>query len=72
MIILKPVLIVIALYVPEVKGSSLIISDDRVRNLDANPVLGRGFTIGTNSLQLTCLNVDNISSPSYNYDRTWL
>jgi len=53
------------------EGSPMIISDDRARNLDITPVLGRGYSIGTNSYQSTCLIVNEATSPSYNYDYTF-
>jgi len=58
---------VVVFYIP-VTGSSFIISDDRVRNLNVSPVLGRGYSVGTNSFQSTCLKVNETISPSYNYD----
>ena len=45
-----------------------IISDDRVRSLDLSPVLGRGYSVMTNTFQSTCLVVDQTTVPSYNYD----
>lgn len=54
------------------EGSPMIISDDRARNLDITPVLGRGYSIGTNSYQSTCLIVNESTSPSYNYDCKYL
>ena len=49
-------------------ASPYTISDDRVRSLDINPVLGRGYSIATNSFKSTCLMVDEVNTPSYNYD----
>lgn len=54
-----------------VEGSPYVISDDRVRSLDTTPLLGRGYSIMTNSFQSTCLMVDETSVPSYNYDYTY-
>jgi len=53
------------------EGAPYVISDDRARNLDITPVLGRGYSIGTNSFQSTCLIVNGVTSPSYNYDYTF-
>ena len=64
-------LIVVVFYFPVI-GSSFIISDDRVRNLNVSPVLGRGYSVGTNSFQSTCLKVNETISPSYNYDCKYL
>lgn len=55
-------------YLSLVEVSSLVISDDRARNLDVTPVLGRGYSLGTNSFQSTCLGVEEMTTPSYNYD----
>ena len=55
-------------YLRPTLGSSFVISDERVRSLDAVPDLGRGYSIGTNSYQSICLLVDETVSPSYNYD----
>jgi len=57
-----------AFLLPVTIGSPYTISDDRVRSLDITPVLGRGYSVGTNSYQSTCLMVDEVTTPSYNYD----
>ena len=49
-------------------ASPYIISDDRVRNLDVTPQLGRGYSIMTNSYQSVCLMVEETTIPSFNYD----
>ena len=46
----------------------MVISDNRVRSLNIAPVLGRGYSIGTNSFQSTCLIVDGTTKPSCIYD----
>jgi len=48
------------------------IDDNRVRTLDTSPILGRGYIIGTNSYQSNCLIVDEHSTPSYNYDNSFI
>ena len=54
---------------PGAQSSPYIISDDRVRSLDATPALGRGYSIMTNSFKSTCLNITDVTTvPSYNYD----
>ena len=50
------------------EGNPYAISDNRVKNLDVTPVLGRGYSIMTNSFQSTCLLVDEVTTPSFNYD----
>jgi len=57
-----------AFLLPVTIGSPYTISDDRIRTLDITPVLGRGYSVGTNSYQSTCLMVDEVTTPSYNYD----
>ncbi len=49
-------------------SSPFVISDDRVRSLDIAPVLGRGYSIMTNTYMSTCLLVDDTTIPSFNYD----
>jgi len=44
------------------------ISSDRVRDLDSAPILGRGYSIITNSFLSQCLEVNTTSSPSFDYD----
>ena len=58
----------LATFLPGAHSSTYILSDDRVRSLDAIPALGRGYSIMTNSFQSTCLDIDVTSVPSYNYD----
>ena len=58
----------VACFLSQAHGASTIISDDRVRNMDIAPVLGRGYSIQTDSYQSTCLDVDETTVPSYNYD----
>lgn len=56
-------------FLPAVESvSPFVISDDRVRSLDISPVLGRGYSIMTNTYQSTCLIVDQTTVPSFNYD----
>lgn len=58
---------IISLYIPSVNGSPYMLSDDRVRNLDVTPVLGRGYSIMTNNFLSTCLDGAETTVPSYNY-----
>ena len=60
--------LVVSLCLPEVGSAPYIISDDRVRNMDISPVLGRGYSIMTDSYQSTCLMVKDTTIPSYNFD----
>lgn len=61
-------LAVLALLPVAINANLYVISDDRVRNLDVTPVLGRGYSIMTNSFQSTCLSVSETTVPSFNYD----
>ena len=58
----------LASFLPGAQSSPYLLSDDRVRSLDAVPALGRGYSIMTNSFQSTCLDIDVTAVPSYNYD----
>jgi len=66
--ILLATVIVFAFYLPAIDGAPFTVSDDRIRNLDSTPLLGRGYSVGTNTFQSTCLMIDEVHSPSYNYD----
>ncbi len=44
-----------------------VIQDDRVTNLATTPVLGRGYSISTNTFQSTCLKDIVITQPSYDF-----
>lgn len=57
----------LAFSLPGTQSNPYTVSDDRIRSLDITPVLGRGYSIMTNSFQSTCLNVDQTTVPSYNY-----
>ena len=59
---------VAVIFISAANASPYVISDDRVRSLDITPVLGRGYSIMTNSYQSTCLQVEETTVPSYNYD----
>jgi hypothetical protein len=51
-----------------VGGSSTWISDERVKDLNSSPVLGRGYSIRSNTYRSNCLLVGGTSTPSFNYD----
>lgn len=44
------------------------VSDYRIRDHDLTPVLGRGFSLATGTLQSSCLEVVERTRPSYDYD----
>ena len=58
----------VAFYLPVAFGSPYMLSDDRIRQLDITPVLGRGYSIMTNNYLSTCLDHNETTVPSYNYD----
>lgn len=58
-----------ALHFPTVDAGPFFVSDDRVRDLEVTPVLGRGYSLMTNSFLATCLAAEEATIPSYNYDR---
>jgi len=60
---------VIALLVPGGNSSPFTLSDERVRGLDVTPVLGRGYSLMTDTFLATCLNITQNTEPSYNYDQ---
>jgi len=64
--------ITVAFRLSSVNALSFIVHDDRVRTLEASPALGRGYSVGTNSYQSNCLMVDENTTPSYNYDYTFI
>ena len=45
------------------------IADELIQQIDGVPVLGRGYTITTNSFQASCFDVNGtVAEHSYNYD----
>jgi hypothetical protein len=66
---LKNLAIAALAFIPvAIDANPYVIADERVRSLDITPVLGRGYSVMTNSFQSTCLEVDEITIPSFNYD----
>ncbi len=49
------------------QAGPVVIEDNRVADLAATPVLGRGYTISTNTYQSTCLSDVKITEPSYDF-----
>ncbi len=52
---------------PVLQAGPTVIQDDRVTNLATTPVLGRGYSIATNTFQSTCLADIQITQPSYDF-----
>ncbi len=61
----------VTLYLPFVRGAPYMLSDDRIQRLDIVPVLGRGYSIMANNFLSTCLDHNETTVPSYNYDCKW-
>jgi hypothetical protein len=49
-------------------SDSVYIDDARIQSLDIAPVLGRGYSIMTNTYQSTCVLVQETTTPSFNFD----
>ena len=58
-------LAVILLFTCQLFAGPTIIRDNRVTDLSTTPVLGRGYSIGTNTFQSTCMQNVIITEPSY-------
>lgn len=48
-----------------------IIRDNRIFDLATTPVLGRGYSISTNTFQSTCMQNVKVTEPSYDFDYTF-
>jgi len=48
-------------------ASPTLIQDNRVTNLGSTPVLGRGYSVATNTYQSTCLKDIQTTEPSYDF-----
>ena len=64
------ILPLIGLALPAYAGPTLI-KDSRVRDLTSTPVLGRGYSISTNTFQSTCLKDVVLTEPSYDFQYTF-
>lgn len=58
----------VSLILPCINSAPYLLEDDRIRNLNVTPVLGRGYTVMTNNFLSTCLDGAESTIPSYNYD----
>ena len=72
MIYFKKVILLLAIFLPMVMFQALhsgptVIQDDRVTNLTTTPVLGRGYSISTNTFQSSCLQNIVMTEPSYDF-----
>jgi len=48
-------------------GGPTVITDNRIHDLTITPVLGRGYSISTNTFQSTCLGNIKVTEPSYDF-----
>ncbi|MBU3916184.1 hypothetical protein KKA14_11680 [bacterium] len=66
---LRKLVIFICLIFPvmDVSAGPTVITDNRIHDLSITPVLGRGYSIATNTFQSTCLNKINVTEPSYDF-----
>lgn len=62
----------VALIIPAfVYAGPTIIRDNRIHDLAMTPVLGRGYSIATNSFQSSCMKDIKMTEPSYDFDYTF-
>ena len=69
---MKPITLIAAvlwlvLNVTIIQAGPIVIKDNRVTDLAGTPVLGRGYTISTNTYQSTCLMDIQVTEPSYDF-----
>ena len=69
MLLLLQILLLVQVAVVTVMAAPYFLSDDRIRDLDITPSLGRGYSVMTNEFQSTCLKLDVTSVPAFNYER---
>jgi hypothetical protein len=56
-----------------VQGKSTTIHANTLQRANGIPALGRGYSVTTNSMHATCLDVENtVSEQPYNFDCEWL
>ncbi len=58
----------VAVTLQSVTSNQNVIADERIRSLAVTPALGRGYSIMTNNFYSTCLMVDEVTEPQYDYD----
>jgi hypothetical protein len=54
--------------IPQAHAGPTVIRDDQLRDLAVTPVLGRGYSIATNTFSSICLTDIARTKPSYNFD----
>jgi len=58
---------VVCLMAPLAMAGPTVITDNRIHDLTITPVLGRGYSISTNTFQSTCLSSISVTEPSYDF-----
>ena len=53
-------------------AAPLLIRDSRVTDLSTTPVLGRGYSMSTNTYQSSCLSDVVVTEPSYDFDYSFI
>lgn len=65
------ILLLILLIQGGLSAGPTIIRDNRIHDLAMTPVLGRGYSIATNSFQSSCMKDIKMTEPSYDFDYTF-
>ncbi len=64
--------LILFLFIPVyVDAGPTVIRDNRIHDLAMTPVLGRGYSIATNSFQSSCMKDIKMTEPSYDFDYTF-
>jgi len=64
--------LLIILFIPVfINSGPTVIRDNRIHDLAMTPVLGRGYSIATNSFQSSCMKDIKMTEPSYDFDYTF-
>ncbi len=66
-----PALLLIFIFISSLYAGPTVIRDNRVTDIATTPVLGRGYSLGTNTYQSTCLKEVVITEPSYDMEYTF-
>ena len=69
--IAETIIILILLSPSYLTAGPTIIRDNRIHDLAMTPVLGRGYSIATNSFQSSCMKDIKMTEPSYDFDYTF-
>jgi hypothetical protein len=64
-------IVLVSLIAISIFAGPTIIRDNRIFDLAATPVLGRGYSLSTNTFQSTCMKDIKVTRPSYDFDYTF-